>query len=116
MAQLSIQREIDLMITTANHYIDYMNKKIHYGQFVELAMREFAKSQVNQNLSYVQNWLQSNEQNTDMQGFKDELLNIEGLLKEINDQVGDIDNKKYHEAKQYFQEQQNNLRAESYNQ
>ena len=53
MAQLSIQREIDLMITTANHYIDYMNKKIHYGQFVELAMREFAKSQVNQNLSYV---------------------------------------------------------------
>ena len=58
MAQLSIQREIDLMITTANHYIDYMNKKIHYGQFVELAMREFAKSQVNQNLSYVQNWLQ----------------------------------------------------------
>ena len=64
MAQLSIQREIDLMITTANHYIDYMNKKIHYGQFVELAMREFAKSQVNQNLSYVQNWLQSNEQKT----------------------------------------------------
>ena len=51
-----------------------------------------------------------------MQGFKDELLNIEGLLKAINDQVGDIDNKKYHEAKQYFQEQQNNLRAESYNQ
>ena len=46
MAQLSIQREIDLMIATTNHYIDYTNKKIHYGQFVELAMREFAKSQV----------------------------------------------------------------------
>ena len=116
MAQLSIQREIDLMIATANHYIDYTNKKIHYGQFVELAMREFQKSQVNQNLKYVQGWLQSNESNTDMSGFKDELLNIEGLLKAINDQVGDIDNKKYHEAKQYFQEQQNNLRAESYNQ
>ena len=34
MAQLSIQREIDLMIATTNHYIDYTNKKIHYGQFV----------------------------------------------------------------------------------
>ena len=44
------------------------------------------------------------------------LLNIEGLGRQLYDQVGDIDNKKYHEAKQYFQEQQNNLRAESYNQ
>ena len=78
-------------------------------------MREFAKSQVKQNLKYIQGWLQSNEQNTDPQAFKEELLNIESLLKAINDQVGDIDNKKYHEAKQYFQEQQNNLRAESYN-
>ena len=114
MAELSIQREIDLMIVTANHYIDYTNKKIHYGQFIELAMREFQKSQVNQNLSYIQSWLSKNESNTDMSGFKEELLNIEGLLKAINDQVGDVDQEKYNQAKQYFEEQRNNLKAESY--
>jgi hypothetical protein len=49
-----------------------------------------------------------------MSGFKEELLNIEGLLKAINDQVGDVDQEKYNQAKQYFEEQRNNLKAESY--
>tara|TARA_Y100001973_G_C5196518_1_gene334629 strand:+ start:1380 stop:1730 length:351 start_codon:yes stop_codon:yes gene_type:complete len=104
-----IHEEINLVIKQANRYIDYINKKGTYGEFAHDFLRIANKSKIKQNFTYLQQWLNNNVQ-TQPEDMLQMILNFEGLIKAIADQTDNLDNEMYNNAKQYWNEAQQNLK------
>ena len=110
---ISIQKEIDLMIDTANELVKYKNRRQSYEQFVDNAVAIARNSQLNTNLQWYNDTLMSwINQNPDF--VKEQLSDIDGLLSAINEVSKDIDQTKYQQAINYFNTKMNELPFEDY--
>ena len=106
---VQIHEEIDLVIKQANRFIDYINKNGTYGEFAHDFLRLANKSQIKQNFTYLQQWLNSNSQ-TNVDDMLQMILNFDGLIDAIQKQTNDVNAEKYNQAKRYWDEAQQNLK------
>lgn len=105
---VQIHEEIDLVIKQANRYITYLNKQGTYNEFAHDFLRLANNSKIKQNFAYTETWLKNNV-NTNPDQMLEEILNFDGLINGIQAQTKDIDNEKYQQAQQYWNEAQQNL-------
>lgn len=110
---ISIQNEIDLMISTLAEFIKYKNKELSYEQFVDNAVLIARKSQLKQNLQWYNDTLISWKNETP-DFIREQLSDIDALLNAVNNESKDVDNQKYQEAINYYNSQMGELPFEDY--
>jgi hypothetical protein len=113
MARVSIQKEIDIVIKQANLIRRYINQGMTWEQVVHEFLQLANKSNIKQNFTMLEKYM-VNAYNRDPEQIQQEILDFNGLMKAINDQEGDVDNLKFQQAQQYWNEAQNNLESTSY--
>ena len=110
---ISIQKEIDLMIDTANELVKYKNRRQSYEQFVDNAVAIARNSQLNTNLQWYNDTLMSwKDDHPDT--IKENILDFDGLMQAIQNSAGDVDQEKYQQAKNYYQTKLNDIQFEDY--
>jgi hypothetical protein len=105
---VKIHEEIDLIIKQANRYITYRNKKGSYNEFAHDFLRFANESKINQNFNFLEDFLKRNI-NTDPDDMLGMILDFNGLMEAVNNQTKDVDNDKFNQAQQYWNEAQQNL-------
>lgn len=110
---IEIQKEIDLVVKQANLFRKYINQQMTYQQVAHEFMQLVDKSDLKQNITMIQKWVEDSY-NRDPEQVIQDILDFDGLMKAIHNQEGDVDNLKYQQAQQYWNEAQNNLESTSY--
>jgi|TARA_R110000744_G_scaffold156166_2_gene271736 hypothetical protein len=105
---VKIHEEIDLIVKQANRYITYRNKKGSYNEFAHDFLRFANESKIKQNFNFLEDFLKKNI-NTDPDDMLGMILDFNGLMEAVNNQTKDVDNDKFNQAQQYWNEAQQNL-------
>ncbi len=113
MARVAIQKEIDLVISQANLVRKYKNQQMTWEQVAHEFLQLANKSDLKQNFTMLKKYI-VDSYNRDPEDVIQEILDFNGLMKAINDQENDVDNLKFQQAQQYWNEAQNNLESTSY--
>ena len=105
---VKIHKEIDLIVKQENRYITYRNKKGSYNEFAHDFLRFANESKIKQNFNFLEDFLKKNI-NTDPDDMLGMILDFNGLMEAVNNQTKDVDNDKFNQAQQYWNEAQQNL-------
>lgn len=114
MSNINIQKELNIVIKQANHYIDYINGECTYSEFGDRFLILANNSDLKQNFEVLKNWLWSKKK-MDSEDFLQLLLDFEGIMKAINNQGLEITNEIYRNCKEYWDDAQNHLKAKNSN-
>ena len=107
--QISIKKEIDLVIRQANAFIDFLNSESSFSEFGDKYLRFANESDMKQDMDKLKSYLWSKSKSIDSD-FLQNILDFDALLKAIHTHGTEVTGEMYRNWYQYFQEAQNELK------
>lgn len=107
--QISIKKEIDIVIRQANAFIDYLNSECSYSEFGDKYLRFANESDMKQDMDSLKSYLWSKQKTIDVD-FLQTILDFDALLKAIHEHGTEVTGDMYRNWYQYWNETQNDLK------